>query len=51
MGGAGPIPANVIWDAVDRFGLPAWASDAVFSIDARWLARQRKAAAVQEIGS
>jgi hypothetical protein len=43
FGGAGPIPATAVWAAVDRYGLPDWATDAIYSIDATWLARQRKA--------
>jgi hypothetical protein len=43
-GGFGPIPVTAIWAGVDRYGLPQWSIDAVISIDAAWLTRQRKAA-------
>lgn len=44
FGVAGPIPATAIWAALDRYGLPAWAGDAVYSLDSAWLARQRASA-------
>jgi hypothetical protein len=44
MGGVGPIPATAIWAYVDRYRLPDWTCDAIFSLDAAWLARRVTAA-------
>jgi hypothetical protein len=44
MAGFGPIPATAIWAYVDRYRLPDWTIDAIYSLDAAWLARMRKAA-------
>jgi hypothetical protein len=37
MGGAAPIPVDRIWQWSDRFNAPSWFSDAVVSIDAKFL--------------
>lgn len=50
FGGLGPIPATAVWQAVDRYGLPEWAADAVYSLDAVYLARQRRAAPAPAAG-
>lgn len=33
----GPIPATAIWAYVDRYGLPEWTVDAIYSLDASWM--------------
>jgi hypothetical protein len=44
----GPIPATAIWAYVDRYRLPDWTIDAIFSLDSAWLSRMRKAAPADE---
>jgi hypothetical protein len=42
--GIGPIPATAIWAYVDRYRMPDWTIDAIFSLDAAWLTRMRAGA-------
>jgi len=36
MGVLGPIPLTAIWEYVDRYALPDWTIDALFTLDATW---------------
>lgn len=41
FGTLGPIPLTAIWEYVDRYQLPDWTIDAIFSLDACWQAQER----------
>lgn len=45
--GPGPIPATAIWQAEDRYPLPAWTAAAIYSLDAAYLTLRRKAAPIE----
>lgn len=40
FGVLGPIPLTAIWEYVDRYALPDWTIDAIFSLDAAWRAEE-----------
>lgn len=44
FGLVGPIPATAIFAYVDRYRLPDWTIDAIYSLDSAWLGRQRRQA-------
>lgn len=44
MGVVGPIPLTAIWAYIDRYSLPEWTIDAIFSLDAAWRAGERQRA-------
>ena len=44
FGALGPIPLTAVWEYVDRYGLPDWTIDALFTLDATWRQLERQGA-------
>jgi hypothetical protein len=38
----GPIPITAVWQYIDRYGLPEWTVDALFSIEMTWRETERE---------
>lgn len=49
MGAVGPIPLTAIWEYVDRYALPAWTIDAIFSLEAAWRAEEQRRAELPQM--